>query len=145
MSESNSSWTFDRLKAALTTKDAFEPGEISIEQIGPDILEITFETAGQITLFMSVGVHQILTTTLLWPRDEQEAAEAFELMMLRNHKKLLPLCALAIEQIDGRDYYELFGAMSIRSSLDSVVTEIRTLANNAIELAQDLGPRSAKG
>ena len=144
MSESKSSWTLERLKTALTTEGAFDSDEISVEKNGADILEITFETAGQITLFMSVGENQILTTTLLWPRDAQEDTEAFELMMLRNHKKLLPLCALAIEQIDGRDYYELFGAMSIRSSLDSVVTEIRTLANNAIELAQDLGPRSSK-
>lgn len=143
MSEVNQVWTLDSLKTELEKSPAFEPGEITVKQSGQDVLEITLESVGQITLYMTVSEHQILTSVLLWPRENQDDAPAFETMMLRNHKKLLPLCALAIENIGGRDYYELFGAMSSKSTSDSVVTEIRTLANNAIELAQDVGPNAS--
>lgn len=135
-------WTLAELKEALASSDSFAQGEISctISKEQPDVLEVRLVSAGEIALFLTVGETQILTTTVLWPRDQQDDPAAFEAMMLRNHKKLLPLCALSIDVVDGRDYYELFGAMSVRSTLDSVETELRTIANSALELAADVGP-----
>ncbi|MBO6510850.1 MAG: DUF2170 family protein [Roseibium sp.] len=138
-------WTLQGLKSALEQSDSFAGDEISctISAAQPDVLEVQLRSAGEITLFMTVGETQILTTTVLWPRDLQDDAAAFEAMMLRNHKKLLPLCALSIDNVDGREYYELFGAMSVRSTLNSVETELRTIANSALELAADVGPQSS--
>jgi uncharacterized protein YjfI (DUF2170 family) len=85
---------------------------------------------------------QIVTTTMLWARADQEDPLAFEAMMLRAHKVCLPLSALSIDTIDGQEYYELFGTMSARSTVQSIIVEFRTIANNAIELARDLGPRA---
>ena len=33
--------------------------------------------------------------------------------------------------------------MSARSALASIVTELRTIAQNAVELSKDIGPRAA--
>jgi uncharacterized protein len=145
MSTRQSPWTLAELKEALEQSGSFAAGEISCtvssDQAG--VLEVQLHSAGEITLFMVVGETQILTSTVLWPCDAQEDPASFEAMMLRNHKKLLPLCALSIDMIDGREYYELFGAMSVRSTLDSVETELRTIANSALELAADVGPKAA--
>lgn len=136
-------WTLEELKLALTQSSSFPKGEITCTTIDeqPDVMEVKLGSAGEISLFMTLGETQILTSTVLWARDEQDNPTAFEAMMLRNHKKLLPLCALAIDTVDGREYYELFGAMSVRSTLDSVETELRTIANCALELAAEIGPK----
>ncbi len=136
-------WTLLELKEALQTSETFGPNEVSchVSEAQSDVMEVRLGSAGEITLFMTVGDTQILTSTILWPRSRQDDPAAFEAMMLRNHKKLLPLCALSIDVVDGEEYYELFGSMSVRSTLDSVETELRTIANSALELAADVGPR----
>jgi len=145
MNEPQTPWTLEALKTALEQSASFSDGEISctLSADQPDVMEVQLRSAGEITLFMAAGESQILTSTVLWPREAQDDPAAFEAMMLRNHKKLLPLCALSIDMIDGREYYELFGAMSVRSTLDSVETELRTIANSALELAADVGPKAA--
>ncbi len=51
---------------------------------------------------------------------------------------MVPLSNFAITELDGRDYYELIGELSIESSLRNVVLELRVLAENAISAASDL-------
>ncbi|WP_422374413.1 YjfI family protein [Roseibium sp.] len=145
MNAPQTAWTLQDLKSALEQSSSFSDGEITctVSPDQPDVLEVQLHSAGEIILYMNVGETQILTSTVLWPRDAQDDPAAFEAMMLRNHKKLLPLCALSIDDVDGREYYELFGAMSVRSTLDSVETELRTIANSALELAADVGPKAA--
>jgi hypothetical protein len=145
MNAEQPTWTLEALKEALEQSESFAGDEISctVSKSQPDVLEVQLQSAGELTLFMTVGDSQILTSAVLWPRDQQDDPAAFEAMMLRNHKKLLPLCALSIDNIDGREYYELFGAMSVRSTLNSVETELRTIANSALELAADVGPKSS--
>ncbi|MEP3276545.1 MAG: DUF2170 family protein [Stappiaceae bacterium] len=138
-------WTVDSLKQALETSEHLLPGEMSCEiKAGANnVLEVNVEAAGNIRLFVAVNGEQIITTTVLWPRDEQDDPASFEAMMLRTHKNLLPLCALSIDQVGDREYYELFGAMSSHSVLPSVITEFRTIANSALELASEVGPNAA--
>ncbi len=140
-------WTLQDLKDELEASESFSAGEIAcrISNMQSDVMEVQLNSAGGITLFLAVGETQILTSTVLWPCRLQDDRAAFEAMMLRNHKKLLPLCALSIDLIDGEEYYELFGAMSVRSTLDSVETELRTIANAALELAADVGPGANAG
>ena len=135
-------WSVTSLKAALEETDIVIPGEftIAISEGADRVLEVEVSGAGGLIVYLAVEGEQIISTTVLWSRDEQEEPEAFEAMMLRSHKVFMPLCSLGIDLVDGKEYYELFGAMSARSALASVVTEIRTIANNALELAQELGP-----
>lgn len=133
-------WTAQTLKAAIESSEDLLPGEFTCETLGDNALEVTVEAAGDMKLYVGITGEQIVTTTVLWARDDQENPEGFESTMLRNHKELLPLCALGIKDINGKEYYELFGSMSSRSVLTSVITEFRTIANNAIEMAKDLHP-----
>jgi uncharacterized protein YjfI (DUF2170 family) len=140
----SSPWTIETLKQALQDSDDLLPGEFECKKsVGASpVLEVTVEAAGGVTLYVAVQDEQIVTTTILWARADQEDPEAFEAMMLRAHKVCLPLSALSIDTIDRQEYYELFGTMSARSTVQSIIMEFRTIANNAIELARDIGPRA---
>lgn len=145
MSQIDSPWTVTGLKDAIAATDLVEPGEFTLEVVpgAEPVLMVKLPELGDLDLFVSISGEQILTSVLLWPRDSQAEPEAFEAMMLRNHKKYLPLSALGITTVDGREWYEIWGAMSARSVLPSILTEFRTIAQNAVELGRDLGPAAS--
>lgn len=141
MPETGSNWTVASLKAALE-ENGRDSGIRCAAIDGAEVLEITLEDAGDFQLHVSVGEEQILSSAILWPRDAQEDPAGFEAMMLRSHKSLLPLCALSIDVIDGREYYELFGAISCQAPLKEILVEFHAIADSALELARDIGPRA---
>ncbi|MBO9395097.1 DUF2170 family protein [Shimia sp. R9_2] len=141
MPDTGSNWTVASLKAAL--EENGKDGGISCAAAdGASVLEVTLAGSGDFLLHVSVGEKQILTSAILWPRDAQEDSAGFEAMMLRSHKSLLPLCALSIDVIDGREYYELFGAISRQAPLAEILAEFHAIADSALELARDIGPRT---
>lgn len=141
MPDIDRNWTVASLKAALE-EDGQNSGIRCTTSDGAEVLEVTLEDSGDFLLHVSVGEEQILSSAILWPRDAQEDPAGFEAMMLRSHKSLLPLCALSIDLIDGREYYELFGAISRQAPLEEILAEFHAIADSALELARDIGPRT---
>ena len=137
MSE-DGNWTTETLYQALAQSAPAGEGEIEVELVegtDPGIL-VTMTEFGDLPLLMSVSGGQILVDTLLWPVEEVDNAAAFNVMILKTHK-LLPLSTFGIRQgPDGRDYYEMFGSLSAGSILESVLFEIETLADNAMQAAE---------
>ena len=131
-------WTTETLHRALAESEAADEDVIKVELVAgidPGIL-VTMAEFGDLPLLMSVSGSQILVETLLWPVDEVKDAAAFNDLILKTHK-LLPLSAFGIRQgPDGKDYYEMFGSLSAGSILESVVFEIETLADNAMQAAE---------
>ncbi len=136
MSE-DGNWTTETLFQALDQSEPAGDGEIKVELVegtDPGIL-ITMTEFGDLPVLMSVSGSQILVDTLLWPVDEVNDPAAFNTFILKTHK-LLPLSTFGIRQgPDGRDYYEMFGSLSAGSILESVLFEIETLADNAMQAA----------
>ncbi len=132
-------WTVRSLKAALDTSEPAKTGELSVRIVeGADpILLVTMHEHGDLELFVNVSEAQISASTLLWPCDEQEDQAAFNAFLLKT-QKLVPLSNFGIGSVEGRDYYELFGELATSSRLDTIVIELRTLAENAIDAATDL-------
>ncbi len=134
----NGNWTTETLYQALAQSGPADDGVIEVELIegaDPGIL-VTMTEFGDLPLLMSVSGSQILVDTLLWPVAEVDNAAAFNEMILKTHK-LLPLSTFGIRQgPDGKDYYELFGSLSAGSILESVLFEIETLADNAMQAAE---------
>ena len=132
-------WTIRTLKAALDGAAAVTSGEFSVRVIeGADpVLLATMHQQGDLEVFINVSEAQIAASVLLWPCDEQADRPAFNEFLLKA-QKLGPLSNFGIATVDGRDFYELFGELATTSSLDTIVIELRTLAENAIEAATDL-------
>ena len=131
-------WTTESLCRALAQSETAREGTIHVEMVAgidPGIL-ITMVEFGDLPLLMSVSGSQILVDTLLWPVDDVKDTAAFNDLILKTHK-LLPLSTFGIRQgPDGREYYEMFGSLSAGSILDSVLFEIETLADNAMQAAE---------
>ncbi len=137
MSE-DGNWTTEKLYQALAESEPAGDGAIKVELVegtDPGIL-VTMTEFGDLPLLMSVSGGQILVDTLLWPVDEVTNPAAFNELILKTHK-LLPLSTFGIRQgPDGKEYYEMFGSLSAGSILESVLFEIETLADNAMQAAE---------
>lgn len=130
-------WTIASLAEALGAGESAE--EFNVDRIdgADDVLRVTMPAYGGLAIFLSVAGEQIVVSTLLWPVDEQEDADAFNRFILKA-QKLVPLSNFAITEVDGREYYELIGELAIESSLRMIALELRVLAENAISAASDL-------
>ena len=131
-------WTTQSLHGALAQSEPANEKAIEVELIegaDPGIL-ITMREFGDLPLLMSVSGSQIIVDTLLWPVDDVDDSAAFNTMILKTHK-LFPLSTFGIRSgADGRDYYEMFGSLSAGSVIESVIFELETLADNAMQAAE---------
>jgi uncharacterized protein YjfI (DUF2170 family) len=132
-------WTVRTLKAALDLSEPVQGGEFGLRIVeGADpVLLVTMHNHGDLEAYVNVSTEQIAASVLLWPCDEQPDRAAFNEFLLKA-QKLVPLSNFGIAIVDGRDFYELFGELATTSSLDTIVIELRALAENAIEAATDL-------
>jgi len=132
-------WTVRTLKSALDAHEATAAGELTARIVeGSDpVLLVTVHSHGDLELFVNVSEAQIAASVLLWPCDEQEHRAAFNEFLLKA-QLLVPLSNFGIGTVDGRDFYELFGELATTSSLETIVIELRMLAENAIEAATEL-------
>lgn len=123
-------WTVTSLYRALTDGDYFDSHAISFDMMEgamPHIV-VDFKDLDAKAPLLIVG-EQILISLLLMPVDAVPDEAATNRRMLEIHK-MLPLSTIGITYVNGRAFYELFGALSAKSALTSVVTEIAVLAEN---------------
>lgn len=132
-------WTVRSLKTALETAAGQGGDTLALRVVeGADpVLLVTMRDYGDLEIFVSVSDQQIAASALLWPVDEQQDRHAFNEFLLKA-QKLVPLSNFGISTVKDRDYYELFGELATTSSIEDVLIELRTLAENAIEAASDL-------
>jgi uncharacterized protein YjfI (DUF2170 family) len=132
-------WSVKSLSQALAETRLLRDGELTarvLEGTEP-VLQITMHEFGDLPIFLSVGAEQIVVSALLWPVDEQKDQAAFNVFLLKA-QKLVPLSNFGITTVAGRDYYEIFGELSCKTTLQTVIIELRMLAENAIRAAEDL-------
>ncbi|WP_168074729.1 DUF2170 family protein [Caulobacter sp. SSI4214] len=135
----DTAWTIKSLRDALVETNLVREGEMSaaiIEGVEP-VLLVTMHEFGDLPVYVSGGALQMVASTILWPCDEQNDRSAFNEFLLKA-QKVVPLSNFGITTIDGRDYYELMGEISSKTTLQTLVIELRTLAANAIAAASDL-------
>jgi uncharacterized protein YjfI (DUF2170 family) len=132
-------WSVKSLSGALNETRLLRDGELTARVIegAEPVLQITMHEFGDLPIFLSAGSEQIVVSALLWPVDEQKDQAAFNVFLLKA-QKLVPLSNFGITTVAGRDYYELFGELSCKTTLQTVIIELRMLAENAIRAASDL-------
>ena len=131
-------WNTESLFMALKDRPSFSDGTSSIEIIdGIDSsIVITMHDYGDLPIFVTAGGDQILAEAILFDMADVTDTAKFNEYVLRMHK-YLPLSNISIES-DGEhgDFYHMFGALSASSSLNSIVHEIDTLADNVIQATE---------
>lgn len=132
-------WSVKSLSQALTETRLLRDGELTARVLegSEPVLQITMHEFGDLPIFLSVGAEQIVVSALMWPVDEQKDQAAFNVFLLKA-QKLVPLSNFGITTVGGRDYYEVFGELSCKTTLQTVVIELRMLAENAIRAADEL-------
>ena len=135
----DTAWTIHSLRDALAESTLVRPGELTPQVIegSEPVLLVTMHEYGDLPIYVSSGPLQMVLSVILWPVDEQKDQAAFNVFLLKA-QKIVPLSNFGITSVDGRDYYELFGEISAKTSLQTVLIELRTLAENAIDAAGDL-------
>ena len=132
-------WSVKSLAQALTESRLLRDGELTARVLegSEPVLQITMHEFGDLPIFLSVGAEQIVVSALMWPVDEQKDQAAFNVFLLKA-QKLVPLSNFGITTVAGRDYYEIFGELTCKTTLQTVVIELRMLAENAIRSAEEL-------
>lgn len=132
-------WSVKSLAAALTDTRLLREGEMTARVLegSEPVLQISLHEFGDLPIFLSVGAEQIVVSALLWPVDEQQRQDEFNVFLLKA-QKLVPLSNFGITTVAGRDYYELFGEISCKTTLQTVIIELRMLGENAIRAASEL-------
>ncbi len=132
-------WSVSSLAEALSDSRLLRDGEMVARVLegSEPVLQITMNEFGDLPIYLSVGSEQIVVSALLWPVDEQDNQAAFNVFLLKA-QKLVPLSNFGITTVADRDYYEIFGELSCKTTLQTVVIELRMLAENAIRAADEL-------
>jgi uncharacterized protein YjfI (DUF2170 family) len=135
----DSDWTVKGLAQALQDTKLTRDGEMTVRLLegAEPVLQVTMHEFGDLPIFLSAGADQIVVSALLWPVDEQPDRAAFNEFLLKA-QKLVPLSNFGITTVGDRDWYELFGELACKTTLQTVLIELRTLADNAIRAASDL-------
>ena len=139
-------WTVSTIRDALEASSLVRDGEMTLRVVeGADpVLMATMHEYGDLPIYLSVGGAQIMGSVLLWPVSEQADPAAFNEFLLKA-QRVVPLSNFGITTIGDQDIYELMGELSSKTTLQTILIELRTLAENAIdatELRQSFGALS---
>ncbi len=141
------SWTVPAIKAALDASELVREGELTTRVLegAEPVLLATMHEYGDLPIYLSVGGAQIVCSVLLWPVAEQADRHAFNEFLLKA-QRIVPLSNFAITSVNGDDVYELVGELACKTTLQTILIELRTLAENAIDatdLRQSFGADAA--
>lgn len=131
-------WNTKTLFDALAGDKISVEGTVEVELVGTidQSIRASMNSHGQLPVFIAVHGDQILVESTLFPVSAIENLGEFNEAVLRS-RSMFPLSALSIEKDgNGVDQFVMYGALSASSGLESVVTEIETLADNIINAAQ---------
>ena len=127
-------WTVPAIKTAFDDSTLIRDGEMTLRVLegAEPVLLATMHEYGDLPIYLSVGGAQIVCSVLLWPVSEQADAARFNEFLLKA-QRVVPLSNFAITTVGGEDVYELMGELSCKTTLQTILIELRTLAENAID------------
>ena len=91
-------------------------------------LIIKMNDYGDLQINILFTSRQMIIETFICP-------DEFNTFLLRN-QKMMPLSSVGISSVQQEEYYIVFGALSLKSSLEDILLEITSLVDNALDLAE---------
>jgi uncharacterized protein YjfI (DUF2170 family) len=131
-------WTTNKIDQALEQSCFYTEHNITKTQVDAGVV-MTFHDYGDLPVVLAAGEQQILVEVALVERDEFNEPEKIDYQLLNTHK-YLPLSTIAIEKIDGQDWYVLFGSLSTQSKIEVIAEELVALVGNTFSVIDALEP-----
>lgn len=131
-------WTLSKIDESLRQSCFYEQKNISASLVNSGLI-MTFHDYGDLPVVLAVGEQQILVEVALVERNEFSHPEQIDYQLLNTHK-YLPLSTVAIEKIDGQDWYVLFGSLSKQSKIEVIGEELIALVSNTLSVIDALEP-----
>ena len=133
-------WKFGELAQALASSEEVQVGRMSLDVLpgGSDaagVIKVTLHDHGDLDVVMGVSGQEIQASALLNRAEEIHDRATFERQLLKTHK-LLWLSTFGITEIEGEEYYEIFGQLSGGSEFEEIVEELDALGRNALDAAE---------
>ena len=100
-----------------------------------NVLIIKMNDYGDLQINILFTSRQMIIETFICPVSCISNPDEFNTFLLRN-QKIMPLSSVGISSVEQEEYYIVFGALSLNSSLDDLLLEITTLVDNALDLAE---------
>ena len=131
-------WTLSKIDESLRQSCFYERKNISASLVNSGLI-MTFHDYGDLPVVLAVGEQQILVEVALVERNEFSHPEQIDYQLLNTHK-YLPLSTVAIDKIDGQDWYVLFGSLSKQSKIEVIGEELIALVSNTLSVIDALEP-----
>lgn len=98
------------------------------------VLIIKMNDYGDLQINILFTSRQMIIETFICPVSSISNPDEFNTFLLRN-QKLMPLSSVD-SSVQQEEYYIVFGALSLKSSLEDILLEITSLVDNALDLAE---------
>ncbi|EKR5115213.1 DUF2170 family protein [Escherichia coli] len=98
-------------------------------------LIIKMNDYGDLQINILFTSRQMIIETFICPVSSIRNPDEFNTFLLRN-QKMMPLSSVGISSVQQEEYYIVFGALSLKSSLEDILLEITSLVDNALDLAE---------
>ncbi len=98
-------------------------------------LIIKLNDYGDLQINILFTSRQMIIETFICPVSSISNPDEFNTFLLRN-QKMMPLSSVGISSVQQEEYYIVFGALSLKSSLEDILLEITSLVDNALDLAE---------
>lgn len=131
-------WTLQQINALFKELGFYSTNNVSVE-LQDDCLLLNFHDHGDLPVVLALGDKQILVEVALVERSEFKHPHEIDYKLLTSHK-YLPLSTVAIENINGVDWYVLFGALSTKSNIEVIAEELLELLSNTFSVIDALEP-----
>jgi len=132
-------WDFSGLASALAGAEEVAGGRMSVALVDgaedAGVIRATLHEFGDLVVLVGVAGKEIQASVVLNPVAEIRDGARFQHQLLKANK-LLPLSTFGITEVDGQEYYEIFGQLSGGSELEEIIEEIEMLGRNALDAAE---------
>jgi len=123
----------DNLDRVVTDEGLVFQTEIVSGEV--DVLVLTIEDREEFPIYITVDEGQILCITHLWKESEVNPDKRLDLLdTLISMNVSIPLSAFSKVS----NQYIIFGALSVRSTMDSIIEEICVLSDNTLTILEEL-------
>lgn len=130
-------WEASALAAALQGSDEVKAGKLVVGDLHGDSIQVTLPECGNLGVVVGVVCPRIMASVVLAKASEIPNRGEFERGLLQANP-LLPLSAFSLTQVDGEDYYGIYGELSTGSEIEEIEEEILTLGANAIHAMENI-------